>query len=243
MLGVKGGNAPGKGGSGNAEILQAALNLEEVVDHFLLSGLGPDKLGVVLDVLDQSVGILAHLEEVSLLGCLDQLSAALGALAIGYLRIGIEGFVGRAIPALVVSLIDIALLVESLEDLGHSGDVIVVGGADEVVVACTHAVKNGLDLACYVVHVLLRRDACFLGAVLDLLAVLVRAGAEENVVAALSLIAGNRVGHDDLVGVAEVRLLGCIRDRGRDIKLGFLLIHVSVLLLIYDLFFNSYVVF
>ena len=85
--------------------------------------------------------------------------------------------------------------------------VVVVSCADEVVVGCVHLIPNALDLACYIVNVFLGGDACLEGLIFDLLAVLVSACEEENVIAALSLIAGDAVCHNYLVGITEVRLL------------------------------------
>ena len=57
------------------------------------------------------------------------------------------------------------------------------------------------------VHKLLRRDARLPGLFLDLLAVLVRAGEEHNVVAAHSLIPRDGVRRNRAVGVAYVQLV------------------------------------
>ena len=98
---------------------------------------------------------------------------------------------------------------------------IVVGGADEIVVGHVHLIPQGLDLPGDAIHVGLGGDACLTGKVLDLLSVLVGAGAEVDVIAHLSLVAGDGVGHDGLVGVAEVGLLGGVGDGGGDVILGF----------------------
>ena len=210
------GNSPREGGAGNAQILKACL--EEVVDHLLFAELGLDKFGMLLDVLHQAIRILAHLKEVCLLLCLRQRTAAVGALALDRLRCGKEGLTGRAIPALVLSLIDISLLVEALEDLLHGGDVIIVGRADKIVVAGGKRSPDIADLPRNAIHVRLRRHALLTCERFDLLTVLIRARAEENVLSAGALISCNRIGHDDLIGIAEVRLARCVGDGGRYVK-------------------------
>ena len=227
MLLIKGHlDTPGKGGTGHAEILQACL--QEVVDDLLLAGLGLNEAGMLLDVGHESVGVLLHVEEIGLLRSALDLAATVGALAISGLGVGEEGLAGDAVPALVAALIDIALIVELLEQLLHSRLVVVVGGADEVIVGNVHLVPQILDLPRHAIHVGLGGDARGVGEILDLLAVLVGTRAEVDVVAHLSLVAGDGVGHDGLVGVAEVGLLGGVGDGGGDVILG-LLIHDGLL--------------
>ena len=70
-----------------------------------------------------------------------------------------------------------------------------------------------LDLAGYAVDVCLGRDACLLCEILYLLTVLIGTGAEENILAHLALEAREGVGHNDLVGVAEMRLTRSVCNR------------------------------
>ena len=58
-----------------------------------------------------------------------------------------------------------------------------------------------------VIDELLRRNAGLLGLALDLLAVLVGAGQEHDVVALQPLVAGHGVGSHGAVGVADVQLI------------------------------------
>ena len=66
---------------------------------------------------------------------------------------------------------------------------------------------------------LLRRDAGGGGGALDLLAVLVGAGEEEGVVAEQAVAAGDDVGGDGGVGVADVRARVDVVDRGGEVEL------------------------
>ena len=158
VLGVGGYlNTPGEGCTGNAEVLKSRK--EEVVEHLLLSCLGLEESGVGLEILDKTGSVLLHIEEVCLFLCLLDGSAAIGALAVGYLCVGKEGLAGSAIPALVITLVDITLAEEALEYLLNGLYVIVVGGADEVVIAYVHLVPHTLDDARNVVNVCLGRDA------------------------------------------------------------------------------------
>ena len=73
-------DAPLEAGAGHAEILQPRQ--QEVVHHLVLSGDGLDELRMTVDVLDQTVRILTHTEEVSLLLCRPAFAPAVRTLAV-----------------------------------------------------------------------------------------------------------------------------------------------------------------
>ena len=62
-----------------------------------------------------------------------------------------------------------------------------------------------------------RREALARRSLLNFLAVLVGSGEEEDVIAVEPHEAGNRVGRDHFVSVADMRWAIRIRDRGRDV--------------------------
>ena len=214
------GHAPGKARAGYAEILQAALAVEEVVHH-LVHAAGRFQELAAEQQLSHTVGVLAQTEEVGfLLGVFD-LAAAVGAAAVHKLALGPEALARRAVHAGVLALIDITVVVHFAEDALDAPDMVIVRGADEAVVGdvhqlpeIEHALLAGNDL----IDKLLRRDAGGLGLVLDFLAVLVGAGEEHHVIAAQTLVAGDRVACDGAVGVADVELRGGIVDRRGNIK-------------------------
>ena len=204
-------NAPAERGTGNAQVLQTRL--EEVVYHLVLAALRLDELGVLLDMLHQAVGVLAHAEEVCFLLGVYARAAAVRAAAVLQLALGPEGLTRLAVFALVRTLVNIALIIQLFEDLLHLFLVHRVGGADELVIGGVHQIPDGLNLTGNLVNVLLRRDAGCLGLLLNLLTMLVRAGLEINVVTGHALVACDSVGQHDLVGVADVRLRRGIGDR------------------------------
>ena len=99
-------------------------------------------------------------------------------------------------------------------DLRH---VLGVGGADEEVVRGVDPLGQLAEPRRVAVDELLRRDPLALGRQRDRLAVLVGAGEEEDVLAALAHVAGEHVGRDRRVRVAEVRLGVDVVDRGGDV--------------------------
>ena len=198
------GNTPFERGTGNAKVLQSCL--EEVVDHFLFAKLGLNEIGVFLDVLHQAICVFAHSELISFFACHVDRSAAVGTLAVFYLCFSEEGLARSAIPAFIYVFVNIALFIKALENLLNGGFVVIVGGADEVIVADVHFIPQFANFTCYAVNVCLGSDACIFRKVFNFLTVLIGARAEEYVLAAHTLIACNRVGHNCLIGVAKVGL-------------------------------------
>ena len=221
-------DAPGEAGAGHAQVLQARQ--QEVVHHLVLPGHGLDELRVIIDIVDEPGGVLAHLEEVGLLlGGVD-LPTAVGALAVHQLALGPEALAGGAVQPLVRALVDVTLVVEVLEDLLDLFLVVAVGGADEVIVGHAHQVELLLDDGGHLVHELLGGDAFGLGLQLVFLAVLVGAGLEEHVIALQALEPGDGVRQDDLVHVADVGLARRVGDGGGEVIFPFAVHSAATLL-------------
>jgi hypothetical protein len=92
----------------------------------------------------------------------------------------------------------------------------VLGRADEAVVADVVALPQRAERRRHPVAVLLLRDALLAGDPLDVLAVLVGAGQEEDVVAGEAAGPSERVGGDRGVGVPHVGQVVHVVDGGRD---------------------------
>ena len=84
--------------------------------------------------------------------------------------------------------------------------VIIIGRADKLIVAYVHKLPYSLQLAGYAVDVFLRRNALLGGGVFDLETVFVGTRQEKYVIAAKAFETRERVGHNDLVRVADMRL-------------------------------------
>ena len=212
------GDAPLEAGAGNAQILQTRL--DEVVHHLVDAGAGLQEVGVLQQVL-HLIGVLAQTEEVGLLLGIVYLAAAVGALAVHQLALRPEALAGGAVLALIGALIDIAVVIHLLEDALHGGAVIVVGGADEPVVGDVHQLPQVADAPLAVHDAVdegLGGHTGLLRLCLDLLAVLIGAGEEHDVIALQALVAGDGVGGHGAVAVADVQLVRRIVDGRRDIK-------------------------
>ena len=89
---------------------------------------------MLINVLDQFVCIFAHAEEISLfLGRLYD-TAAVRALAVHQLGLGPERFTGGTVHSLIGPLVNISLIIETLEDLLYLLLMILIGSTDELII-------------------------------------------------------------------------------------------------------------
>ena len=147
-----------------------------------------------------------------------------GALAVGahedavlvlfQIAFGVVGFLVHAVPALVGTLVAVALVVEVLPELPHGARVARLGRAHEVGVGDVKQVPYVAERRLHRVAPFLRGHPLAGRRVGHLLAVLVHAGDERHVVAVHALVAGNRVGRDRRVGGAQMRGGIHVIDRG-----------------------------
>ena len=139
-------------------------------------------------------------------------------IAFADLRLGLEVGATRAIPALVQALAGISVVVNPLHDLADRRVMLGIRGPDEEVVGGVDLRHQRLEALGVAVGELGRRDALALGGVDDRLAVLVGPGQEEDVLAPLAHVAGEDVGRDRRVRVAEMGLGVDVVDRRRYVE-------------------------
>ena len=96
-------------------------------------------------VLNESVCIFAHLEEICFFFGKLNFSTAIGAFAVNKLRFRPEGFTRSAVPTLIGTLIYIALVVKLLEELLNLLFMIVVCSTNKMVVGSIHQIPNVFD--------------------------------------------------------------------------------------------------
>ena len=209
-------NAPLDGRAADAQVFQPWT--EEVVQHLVGAAGGLDEVRMLLDVLNQPFGVLLQAEEVGFFTRLFHRAAAVRAAAVFELQFRPERFAGRAVPSLVFRLVDVALIVQLLENLLHALDVAVVSRADEIAVINVHQLPQILDARDNLIHILFRRDALFLRLALNLLAMLVRAGQEIDVIACQLLEARHRVRRRGAVGVTDVQVAAGVVNGRSDVK-------------------------
>ena len=108
---------------------------------------------------------------------------------------------------LIRSLINVSLLVQLFEDMLHRSHMVVIRCPDKFIVAGIHQIPDFPHLTGNPVHMFLWRDSLFLRRLLNFLPVFVRSCQKKYVIAHQSFESCNRIGQNNLVGIANMGLL------------------------------------
>src|SRR4051794_39750106 len=159
-----------------------------------------------------------ELEEVVLLLLPDQRDLVdRAAVALEDLLLGLEVRAARAVPALVLALVDVAVVVDLLQHVLDRRHVLGIRRADEEVVGGADLLRHVAEADRVAVAELARGDALALGRDRHGLTVLVGPREEEHVLSALAHVAGQDVRRDRRVRVPQMGLRVHVVDRGRDV--------------------------
>ena len=165
------------------------------------------------------VSIVAHLEEVGFLSDLLHRTVAVRAAAIlVQLMLRPIALAGGAVKPLVLPLVDVALGIDAAEDFLHHLLMALLRGADEIVIGNAQLFPKELEPCHNLVHISLWRNPCLLGLLLDLLAVLVRASQEKDIMPRQPLVAGNSISQRSAVSMANMQLGAGVINRGGNIE-------------------------
>ena len=209
---------PVERGARDRQVLQSRL---DEGDYLVAPFRRTDEIGIVGVMLEQLFLIGRQLEEIALL--LDPFDRrALWAVAYAIvaefgLGLLVIGLVPDRIPPGVAALVDVAVIGHPVPNLPAGFVVARLGGADEIVVG---SVKKLSHLAEFVGIPLCqhgRLNAFGARRLLHLLPVLVRTREEEDILSVEALETRHRVGRDQFIGMADMRLAVRIGNRGRDV--------------------------
>ena len=187
----------------------------------LAAELGHDRAGVGVVPLEQPVLEPRQPEEVVLLLELLHRQPVDRAQPAGQqFVVGVVLLAADAVLAPVEVELEVTGVVAALEQLEHAGAVAGFGGADEVVVGDLEVLPRLGELRRDRIGERLRVEAGGVGGALDVEAVLVGPGEEQDVVAEQPSPARQRVTDDGGVGVPEVRFGVDVVDRRRRVEPG-----------------------
>ena len=208
---------PVEGRARHREILQAA---SDEARHLVEPFPRQHEIGMTCVELEQPVLVGGQAEEIALLLHPFDRSALwsdpIAALVEPGFLLVVVGLVAHRVPAGVLVEIDIARSLHALPDGCGGAMVALLGGADECVVRAIHSLDHCLEARHIAFDQLARGEFLADRGLLHLLAVLVGSGEEEHVVAVEPHEAGDRIGGDRLVGVADVgRAIGIGNGRGQ----------------------------
>ena len=215
-------NAPGEARfwAGNAKV---ACELFHGVSKFGNTEIWHDKRGSGLrarvDEVEEPVAVFGEFEVVVLLLDLDDFTPLRPEFAVGSaFFFGEELLLAHAVVAALSGFVELALIPESLEHTLHTSFVEILNGSGPSIVAEIEFLpklhEEGGDLC----DELRRLDASLLCGLLHLLAMLIHTSEEEYVAPSESLVTGNGIGKDLLVGVAYMRCAVGVVDRSGDEK-------------------------
>ena len=125
---------------------------------------------------------------------------------------------GGAVLALVFPLVDVTLGIDAAKNLLHYLLVALLSGADEIIIGNAQAAPEFLKASNNLVHIRLRRHACFLCLLLYLLAVLIGAGQEKHVIPRQALETRNRIRQGRAVGMTDMQLRAWVVNRGGNVE-------------------------
>ncbi len=169
--------------------------------------------------IEQLLPIRGEPEEVALLlDPFDRRAGRAAPLAAGSdadLGLAVVRFVADRVPAGVFGKVDVAGLRHPLPDRLRSAIMPRLGRADEIVVAALEPLDHGAEPRHGALDQLAGRNAGLGRGLLHFSAVLVGPGEKEHVVTVEPHEAGDRIGRDRLVGMADVRGPIGIGDGGR----------------------------
>ena len=209
------GIAPRLPRAADAEVLEPAL---DEAARLVVPVARQHEVGALVIELEQLVLVGREPEEVVLL--LDALrrGPVLGAEPVDELGLVLELLAAHAVQAGVDVLVDVAVVVDPLQELLHEALVALVGGTDEEVVVDIDLLRQCAPVLDDLVDVGFGVEALLLGDAIDLRGVLVRAGEKERLLAALPMVSHERVRRDRGVRVPDVRRRVDVVDGGREVE-------------------------
>ena len=206
---------PGLAGPADAEILEPAL---DEASRLVVPNLRQHEVGPLVVEREEPILVGREAKEVVLL--LDPLGRNIvhGALAVDELRLGLELLAADAVEPRVDALVDVAVVVEPLQEVLDECLVLFVGRANEEIELRVDPPRQLLPVLDDPIGVLLWLEALLFGHAGDLGRMLVGAGQEERVVASLPVMAHDDVPRDGRVRMTDVRGRVDVVDRGRQVE-------------------------
>ena len=173
---------------------------------------------MLLDVLDQAILMLTHLEKVIVLADAFDWPFAVRAQPLDHILFRPESLIKCAVPSSVVSLVNQLVIIKLLKILLNDFLVLQIGRPDEGVVGNVQPFPKGLELWSQLVAMGLRVDAGFGRSLLDFLSVFIEPGEKEDVASPETPIASEDVGSYGGIGVSDMRHVVYVIDRRGDVE-------------------------
>ena len=217
---VRHGDTPIKRRARNAKVFQSAL---DEINHLIAARLRLKKIWIVLNVFQDGVGILGHLEEIRLFRNFFNWTMTVGTMPVFVeLKFRPIRFAGRAVKPRVFALVDVAFVADAAENFLNNCMMTRLTGTNKIIIGNFHAPPQFLEAVNNFVDVLNRRYVVSLRRALNFLSVLVRTRQEKNFVASKSFKACNGVGNRRAIRVPNVKFCARIINWRRQVVRRFL---------------------
>mmetsp|Transcript_49961 Transcript_49961/g.121278 ORF Transcript_49961/g.121278 Transcript_49961/m.121278 type:complete len:471 (-) Transcript_49961:320-1732(-) len=211
------GHAPVKGRAGDGKVAEGLLQASE---NLVAPVVRLDELVILLNVLDKPLLVLAHAEEVALLSHLLQRHTRRRVLVVGLLCVVFchKCLLPDIVPALISIEVNVTSVNRALEQLLGSLLVLVHRGSDVKVVGNVHSLVENLERLRVLVANVNRLQTHRFGRLGNLLTVLIRASAVEDVAAKHPVPPCNDVRGHCLVRMPHVWVAVCVVDGSCDVE-------------------------
>ena len=156
-------------------------------------------------MLDQTVCIFAHLEEIRFFLRRLYFTAAVRTFAVNQLRFGKERLAGSTVHTFIISFIDITFIIQLFENLLHLSHMIFIRSTNKFIIRSIHQIPDRLNLTCYSIHKFLRSYTSSLSFFFNLLSMLICTGLETYIISLCTFISGNRIRQHDFISISNMR--------------------------------------
>ena len=137
------------------------------------------------------------------------------AFAVDQFPLRIKPLAAKTVKPLVLTEVDIAFVIDFLQDLLHHRHVVGVGGANELVVADAELRPHFLEQAADMIHIGFRGHIVVFGGLDDFVAMFVRTGQKKGFTPLHFMEATGDIRDDRRVGMSQMRFgIDVINGRG-----------------------------
>ncbi|OQA53686.1 MAG: hypothetical protein BWY44_00105 [Candidatus Omnitrophica bacterium ADurb.Bin292] len=159
---------------------------------------------MILNIPDQPILILAHLEKIIALPAKLRGDLMIGTLSVHELRFHIEALAAYTIITLILAEIDIPGIKDLLQDHLNRPYMAGVGRADKIIIGYGKLRPEIAELLADAVRILFRLDAGLVRRFGYFIPVLVRAGHEVGLIAAAAVKTREHIGDNRCIGMPDV---------------------------------------
>ena len=183
---------------------------------------GLNEFRIVIDIINESLLVFAHFEEIIFLRHIFQRLLMLGTFTVFQLFFSVKPLTAHAVITTVFAMINITRIIDFLQHLLYDLFMTIFGCANKIIVFDVQFVPQFQELGRHIIAVFLRVDLLCFRRFLYFLSVLVKSGQKECIGTNAAVIACQYISQNSGIGMPDMGFVIHIIDRRGNIK--FLLI-------------------